>query len=104
MRDAPSLAIALALADAGVTVRAYDPEGIEAARAMMPDLVYCGDAYEAATGADAVVIVTEWDIFRALDLKRLRQIMTAPVLVDLRNVYRRDAIEAAGFAYTAVGR
>jgi UDPglucose 6-dehydrogenase len=104
MRDAPSLAIALALADAGVTVRAYDPEGIEAARAMMPDLVYCGDAYEAATDADAVVIVTEWDIFRALDLKRLKQIMAAPVLVDLRNVYRRDAIEAAGFAYTAVGR
>jgi UDPglucose 6-dehydrogenase len=104
MRDAPSLAIALALADAGVTVRAYDPEGIEAARAMMPDLIYCGDAYEAATGADAVVIVTEWDIFRALDLKRLKQIMAAPVLVDLRNVYRRDAIEAAGFAYTAVGR
>ncbi|HVF93784.1 MAG TPA: UDP-glucose/GDP-mannose dehydrogenase family protein, partial [Sphingomonas sp.] len=104
MRDAPSLAIALALADAGVTVRAYDPEGIDAARGMMPDLVYCGDAYEAATGADAVVIVTEWDIFRALDLKRLKQVMNAPVLVDLRNVYRRDAIEAAGFAYTAVGR
>ncbi|RZM32529.1 MAG: UDP-glucose/GDP-mannose dehydrogenase family protein, partial [Sphingomonas sp.] len=75
MRDAPSLAIALALADAGVVVRAYDPEGAEAARQMMPDLVYCNDAYEAATGADAVVIVTEWDIFRALDLKRLKQLM-----------------------------
>ncbi|WP_445191771.1 UDP-glucose dehydrogenase family protein [Sphingomonas sp. Tas61C01] len=104
MRDAPSLAIALALADAGVVVRAYDPEGAEAARQMMPDLVYCSDAYDAATGADAVVIVTEWDIFRALDLKRLKQVMAAPVMVDLRNVYRRDAIEGAGFAYTAVGR
>ena len=104
MRDAPSLAIALALADAGVVVRAYDPEGADAARQMMPDLVYCGDAYEAATGADAVVIVTEWDIFRALDLKRLKQVMAAPVMVDLRNVYRRDAIEGAGFAYSAVGR
>jgi UDPglucose 6-dehydrogenase len=71
---------------------------------MMPDLVYCGDAYEAATGADAVVIVTEWDIFRALDLKRLKQVMAVPVMVDLRNVYRRETIEGAGFAYTAVGR
>jgi UDPglucose 6-dehydrogenase len=104
MRDAPSLAIALALADAGVVVRAYDPEGAQAARQMMPDLVYCNDAYEAATGADAVVIVTEWDIFRALDLKRLKQLMAAPVMVDLRNVYRRGDVEAAGFSYTAVGR
>ena len=104
MRDAPSIAIAQALTDAGVTVRAYDPEGVEAARRMMPDLTYCKDAYEAATGADAVVIVTEWDAFRALDLPKLRTIMAAPVLVDLRNVYRRDDVEQAGFAYTAVGR
>ncbi len=104
MRDAPSLAIALALADAGISVRAYDPEGMEAARELMPEIVYCGDAYAAATGADAVVIVTEWDIFRALDLGRLSGVMAAPVMVDLRNVYRREAIEAAGFAYTAVGR
>ena len=104
MRDAPSIAIAQALSDAGVTVRAYDPEGIEPARRMMPDLVYCKDAYEAATGADAVVIVTEWDAFRALDLPKLASIMAAPVLVDLRNVYRRDDVEGAGFAYTAVGR
>jgi UDPglucose 6-dehydrogenase len=104
MRDAPSLAIAMALADAGVAVRAYDPEGMTAARAMMPDITYAKDAYEAATGADAVVIVTEWDAFRALDLRRLKAAMTAPVLVDLRNVYKRDTVEAAGFAYTAIGR
>jgi UDPglucose 6-dehydrogenase len=104
MRDAPSIAIAQALNDAGVTVRAYDPEGIEPARRMMPELTYCKDAYEAATGADAVVIVTEWDAFRALDLPKLASIMAAPVLVDLRNVYRRDDVEGAGFAYTAVGR
>ena len=104
MRDAPSLAIATALIDAGVTVRAYDPEGMTAAKTMMPDLTYAKDAYEAAMGADAVVIVTEWDAFRALDLTRLKQIMAAPVLVDLRNVYARDAVEAAGFGYTAVGR
>ena len=104
MRDAPSIAIAQALTDAGVTVRAYDPEGMEPARRMIPDLVYCNDAYEAATGADAVVIVTEWDAFRALDLPKLKAIMAAPVLVDLRNVYRREDVEQAGFAYTAVGR
>lgn len=104
MRDAPSLAIATALADAGVTVRGFDPEGMEAAKAMMPDLTYCRDAYEAAEGADAVVIVTEWDAFRALDFARLKATMAAPVLVDLRNVYNRGQIEAAGFAYTAVGR
>ncbi len=104
MRDAPSIVIAEALAEAGVTVRAYDPEGMETARAILPDLVYCTDEYDAATGADAVVIVTEWDAFRALDLRRLKAVVGAPVLVDLRNVYRRDAVEAAGFSYTAVGR
>ena len=104
MRDAPALAIATALQDAGVRVRAYDPEGIEAARAMMPGLAFAIDAYDAATGADAVVIVTEWDVFRALDLRRLGEVMAAKVLVDLRNIYRREAVEAAGFAYTAVGR
>ncbi|WP_375391625.1 UDP-glucose dehydrogenase family protein [uncultured Sphingomonas sp.] len=104
MRDAPSLAIAQSLADAGIRVRAYDPEGMEAARALLPDLTYCRDAYEAADGADAVVIVTEWDAFRALDLDRLKGAMQAPVLVDLRNIYRREAVEAAGFRYTAVGR
>ena len=104
MRDAPSRAIVQSLQDAGVTVRAYDPEGTEAARAMMPDITYCKDAYEAATGADAVAIVTEWDIFRALDLKRLAGVMAAPVMVDLRNVYRPDDVRKLGFAYSSVGR
>ena len=104
MRDAPALAIATALQDAGVAVRAYDPEGMEAAKAMMPGLVFARDAYDAATGADAVVIVTEWDAFRALDFRRLGDVMAARTLVDLRNVYRREAVEAAGFEYTAVGR
>jgi UDPglucose 6-dehydrogenase len=96
--------MATALADAGVVVRAFDPVGMDAARAMMPDLHYCRDAYEAATGADAVVIVTEWDAIRALDLQRLGKVMASRVLVDLRNVYRRAEVERAGFAYTAVGR
>ncbi len=104
MRDAPSVAIATALADAGVTVRAHDPEGTEQAKALMPDLTYCADPYEAATGADAVVIVTEWDAFRAIDLKRLKAAMAGDVLVDLRNIYRREAAEAVGFIYAGIGR
>jgi UDPglucose 6-dehydrogenase len=104
MRDAPSLAIAQALADAGVAVRAYDPEGMEAAKGMLPGVHFARDAYDAADGADAVVIVTEWDAFRALDFARLKDAMAAPVLVDLRNVYRREAVEDAGFSYVAVGR
>ncbi|MBJ6122035.1 UDP-glucose dehydrogenase family protein [Sphingomonas mollis] len=104
MRDAPSIAIATALADAGVSVRGHDPEGTEQARQVMPDLTYCSDPYDAATGADAVVIVTEWDAFRAIDLKRLKGVMAGDVLVDLRNIYRREAAAQAGFAYTAVGR
>jgi UDPglucose 6-dehydrogenase len=104
MRDAPSLAVVQSLQDAGVTVRAFDPEGMEAAKAMMPDVIFCKDAYEAATGADAVTIVTEWDTFRALDLRRLASVMTAPVMVDLRNVYRPDDVRKLGFAYSSVGR
>ncbi|WP_298669094.1 UDP-glucose/GDP-mannose dehydrogenase family protein [uncultured Sphingomonas sp.] len=104
MRDAPSIAIVQALSDAGVNVRGYDPEGAETARAVMPDITYCADAYDAAAGADAVVIVTEWDVFRALDLKRLAGTMASPVLVDLRNIYDRDEAERAGFSYTAIGR
>lgn len=104
MRDAPSIAIVQSLIDAGVNVRAYDPEGTETAKAVMPDITYCTDAYDAAAGADAVAIVTEWDVFRALDLKRLAETMAAPVLVDLRNIYDRAEAERAGFAYSAVGR
>jgi UDPglucose 6-dehydrogenase len=104
MRDAPSLAIIQSLLDAGAIVRAYDPEGMDAAKAMMPDVTYCQNAYEAATGADAVAIVTEWDIFRALDLKRLAGVMAGQVMVDLRNVYRPDDVAKAGFAYSSVGR
>jgi len=104
MRDAPSLAVVQSLQDAGVTVRAFDPEGMEAAKAMMPDVIFCTDAYEAATGADAVTIVTEWDTFRALDLRRLASVMAAPVMVDLRNVYRPDDVRKLGFAYSSVGR
>lgn len=104
MRDAPSLAIALALADAGVKISAYDPEGMEAAAVLMPEIEMKSGTYEAIEGADAVVIVTEWDAFRALDLERVKQIANAPVLVDLRNVYDPAEVRAAGFTYVSVGR
>ena len=104
MRDAPSLSIVQSLTDAGVSIRAHDPEGMEAAKALMPDLHYCRDAYEAVQGADAVVIVTEWDVYRALDLQRVAAAMNAPVMVDLRNVYPPSDAERAGFAYSSIGR
>jgi UDPglucose 6-dehydrogenase len=104
MRDAPSLSIVQSLLDAGIKVRGHDPEGMEPAKALMPDITYCGDAYDAVTGADAVVIVTEWDIYRALDLKRVAAAMTTPVMVDLRNVYPPEDAAKAGFAYSSIGR
>jgi UDPglucose 6-dehydrogenase len=103
MRDAPSLAIVQALEDAGAKVVAYDPEGMDVAAPMMPGVTMAGSAYEAASGADALVLVTEWDAFRALDLKRLASSMSAPVLVDLRNIYPVAEAEAAGFTVTRVG-
>ena len=104
MRDAPSLSIVQSLLDAGVAVRAHDPEGMAAAKALMPEIVYCRDAYEAVQGTDAVVIVTEWDVYRALDLKRVAAAMNAPVMVDLRNVYPPADAARAGFAYSSIGR
>ena len=104
MRDSPSIAIALALKDAGVAVTAYDPEGMEQARPLMPDVTMCDDPYAAITGADAVVIVTEWDAFRALDFGRVKQLANAPLLVDLRNIYSPQDMRAAGFEYISVGR
>ncbi|HKT84800.1 MAG TPA: UDP-glucose/GDP-mannose dehydrogenase family protein [Novosphingobium sp.] len=104
MRDSPSIAIAQMLADAGVSVAAYDPEGMEQARPLMPDVEMKSDAYEAIRGADAVVIVTEWDAFRALDLIRVKALAKAPVLVDLRNIYKPGVMQEAGFDYVSVGR
>ena len=104
MRDAPSLAIVQSLTDAGINVRGHDPEGMEAAKALMPQITYCRDAYDAAAGADAVVIVTEWDVYRALDLPRVAAAMNAPVMVDLRNIYRPVDAEKAGFVYSSIGR
>nr|WP_246606367.1 UDP-glucose/GDP-mannose dehydrogenase family protein [Sphingobium xanthum] len=104
MRDSPAIAVIQTLQDAGATIRAYDPEGAEQAKLVLTDIDYCSNAYEPMDGADALVIITEWDAFRALDLTRIKSLLKAPILVDLRNIYPRDAVEAAGFAYTAVGR
>ncbi len=104
MRDAPSLAIVQSLLDAGAHVRAYDPEGMDAARSLMPNVEYCADPYDVAQGASAVAIVTEWDAFRALDLSRLAKDMKSPVLVDLRNIYSKSDADRAGLIYTSVGR
>ena len=104
MRDSPSIAIAMALADAGVNVAAYDPEGMEQARPLMPEVEMQPNAYAAIEGADAVVIVTEWDAFRALDLNKVKTLAKAPVLVDLRNIYDPAEVRAKGFAYSSVGR
>ncbi|MEO5865521.1 MAG: UDP-glucose/GDP-mannose dehydrogenase family protein [Sphingomonas sp.] len=104
MRDAPSLSIVQSLLDAGINVRAHDPEGMEIAKGLIPDIAYCRDAYEAASGADAIAIVTEWDIYRALDLKRMAAVMAAPVMVDLRNVYPPAEAQRAGFTYSSIGR
>ena len=104
MRDSPAISVIQTLQDAGATVRAYDPEGMEQAKRVLSDVDYCGNAYETMEGADALVIVTEWDAFRALDLDRVKGLLSQPILVDLRNIYPRDMVEAAGFRYTGVGR
>jgi UDPglucose 6-dehydrogenase len=89
----------------GATVRAYDPIGMEQAKAVLPTLTYCRDAYECADGADALVIVTEWEQFRALDLDRIKRVMAErPALIDLRNIYPADELRRRGFIYESVGR
>lgn len=104
MRDAPALEIVPTLIAAGARIQAYDPESMHEARNMLPDVDYKSNAYEAVTGADAVVILTEWDQFRALDLDRVRGLMNAAVLVDLRNVYKADEVTAHQFTYSSIGR
>jgi UDPglucose 6-dehydrogenase len=104
MRDSPSLAIVQSLLDAGALVTAYDPESMDTARVMMPDIRYAANAYEVAEGADALAIVTEWNIFRALDLGRIASLMKTPCIVDLRNVYNRLEVERYGIVYSSVGR
>jgi UDPglucose 6-dehydrogenase len=104
MREAPSIALVTALRDMGAKVHAYDPAGMEQAKLVLEDVVYCDGPYACAEGADALVIVTEWEQFRALDLDRLKEVMASPVLIDLRNVYLPDEVVRRGFVYDSVGR
>jgi UDPglucose 6-dehydrogenase len=105
MRDSPSLPIVSRLVEDGATVRAFDPEGMGQARPLLPDaVVYCHDALDAAAGADALVMVTEWNEFRALSPTRLREVMRGRVMVDLRNVYDPVAMRQSGFTYIGIGR
>jgi UDPglucose 6-dehydrogenase len=104
MRDAPSITVIQALLDGGATVHAYDPEGMDAAKGMLGPVVYGKDPYDIAADADAIVIVTEWDEFRALDFKRLKLTMNKPVVVDLRNIYPAAEVSRHGFSYFSVGK
>ncbi|KJS24655.1 MAG: UDP-glucose 6-dehydrogenase [Hyphomonadaceae bacterium BRH_c29] len=104
MRDAPSLDILPALQAAGATIKAYDPEAMTEASHLLKGITFANSAYEAAQDADALVIVTEWDQFRALDFDRLKTALKAPVVIDLRNIYSPEDMAAKGFAYTSIGR
>ncbi len=104
MREAPSLAIVTALQDEGARIRAYDPEGMANARGLLENVVYCQDPYDCTLDADAVTIITEWDIVRALDWDRIRNQLRSPILVDLRNIYRPAEMRARGFNYYSVGQ
>ncbi len=104
MRDAPSLAIVASLAGDGAKLHAYDPESMEQARPLMPEVTFHDNAYSALEGAEALAIVTEWDAFRALDLDRVKSLLKQPIIVDLRNVYRPADVRKRGFTYVSVGR
>jgi UDPglucose 6-dehydrogenase len=104
MRSAPSLTIVPALQAAGAKIIAYDPKGAPAARALLPGVAFAAGPYDCAAGADALVIITEWEAFRALDLPRVKASMRTPVVIDLRNIYRPDQMAAIGFVYESVGR
>jgi UDPglucose 6-dehydrogenase len=103
-RESPSLSILPALLEAGAAIRAFDPEGHPEAKKLMPDIVYCADAYAAMDGADALVLITEWNEFRGLDLTRVRALLKTPLVIDLRNIYRPDEMVEAGLRYLSIGR
>ena len=104
MRDAPSLDIVAGLSSAGANIRAFDPESMKEAAKTLPGIFYADGPYHAVEGADALVIVTEWDQFRALDLSRVKSLMRSPNIVDLRNIYSPVDTRALGFQYRSIGR
>ncbi|MGH9638014.1 MAG: UDP binding domain-containing protein, partial [Candidatus Angelobacter sp.] len=104
MREAPSIPLITALQDMGAKVRAFDPAGMEQAKMLLRDVTYCDGPYSCVDSADGLVIVTEWEQFRALDLNRMKQQMACPILVDLRNVYSSEDVAEHGFLYVGIGR
>jgi UDPglucose 6-dehydrogenase len=104
MRDSPAIPIIQGLQARGSRIRAYDPQAMENAKQFFEDIEYCRDAYATAEGSDALVLATEWNVFRALDFDRVKKALRTPVLVDLRNVYDVNRMRALGFSYTSVGR
>jgi UDPglucose 6-dehydrogenase len=105
MRDAPSIPIVGRLAEDGAIIRTFDPAGMDQARPMLPpSVIYCDNALDAAQGADLLVVVTEWNEFRAIAPERLREAMRGDLIVDLRNMYEKAAMTAAGFRYQSIGR
>lgn len=104
MRDSPSLDIVPALQEAGAIVRAYDPEGMDEAKKVLDGLVYCDNAYQAMEGAHVLVLLTEWNEFRSLNLARAKEVLVEPALIDLRNVYEPHLMAEAGFRYESIGR
>ncbi len=104
MRDAPSLDVIPALQQAGCSIRAFDPVGMKEAEKLLPDVAWCRDAYDAMTDADCLVIITEWNEFRALQIDRVRELLSEPLVVDLRNIYKPDEMAEAGFTYLSIGR
>jgi UDPglucose 6-dehydrogenase len=104
MRESPSLEVVPALARAGARVRVFDPEGMTEAKRLLPEAEYCVNAYETMADADALVILTEWNQFRALDLRRVKALLRTPIVVDLRNIYDPAQMAAAGFDYSCIGR
>src|SRR6185312_2481206 len=104
MREAPAVGIIRSLLDDGATIRAYDPVAKSEAAKLLPDVVYADDEYAAVKGADALVFVTEWNQFRALDMTRIRDLMTTPKIADLRNIYEPEDMRELGFTYVGVGR
>ena len=104
MRESPALPIIRRLQENGAQVRAYDPAAMEASREELPDVTFTGDAYECAEGADALVILTEWNQFRSLDLERMKTLLNAPLVIDLRNIYEPEKMASAGFHYVSIGR
>jgi UDPglucose 6-dehydrogenase len=104
MRDAASLEILPRLVAAGACIHAFDPEGMDEAKKLMPELVYCRDAYQTMAGAEALVLLTEWNEFRGLDLGRVRDLLARPLVIDLRNIYQPHEMAAAGLCYHSIGR